>query len=302
MKLVHKASAENQQSFRESAMSVLVSFFNGQLTCLHEVSPLEGKADINLMIQVAYLISEVVRFVGQEEINEICSSMLSILQVQGNISAYAYIGAFSDVVKFGKMTEPILHQIFEILPAVIEAASQDPDLQQNISFLLNTIVQKYPALVGDVMSIFPTIWGWFTSEVDGGSGYQYFLSNAASLFLSLAISVNPFPEEAVVAAFQQFPPYDYKETVAMCNLIITFFSAQRELSGDTIAAAVKAIANLLLMPEADRTKRKITPQLFESMRNLLKTILGRNDEALQFLHAAFQKSRSKMSKLTELLQ
>ena len=302
MKLVHRASGENQEGFRENSMAVLLSFFKGELPCLHGVSPLEGKTDSNLMVQVAYLISEVVRFVGPEEIEEICSSMLSILQTQGNISAYAYIGAFSDVVKFDKITEPILHQIFEILPAVIEAAGQDPDLQQNISFLLNTIVQKFPALVDDVMSIFPTIWGWFTTEVGEGSGWQLFLSNAASLFISLANTVDSFPEDAIVAAFQQFPPYDYKETAAMCHLIIKFFSTQRELSGDAISAAVKAIANLLLMAEADLTKRKITQELFESMKSLLKTILGRSEEAQQFLHAAFQKSRSKMAKLTALLQ
>ena len=40
----------------------------------------------------------------------------------------------------------------------------------------------------------------------------------------------------------------------------------------------------------------------ESMKSLLKTILGRSEEAQQFLHAAFQKSRSKMAKLTALLQ
>ena len=302
MKLIHRADPTNEEEFHQQGMEVLSSFFNGQLPCMNEIPPLEGKTDHNLIVQIAFLITEILRFSNPEETEIIISQMLQILQIPSHLAAFAYIGAFSDAIKFGKLSSEHLQQLFEILPQLVEVADTDPDLQHNIAFLLNVIIQSNPSLINDVSALIETIWGWFSSELQQGSGWQLFLSNAASLFLTIAVNNPSFSEEYLISAFSQFPPYDYKETSSMCQTIIRFFSVRKEFSNELIGAASISIANLLLMQEADLTKRKITPELYGQMKNLLKTIVSQHEVATQFLHAQFQKSRAKMSKLSSILE
>ena len=253
------------------------------------------------MTNIAYLITEIIRIPNKEGVDQLCQCMLQILQVEGHMAAYSFLAAYSDAIAYDTCSPENTSALFELLPGLIESA-QEPDLQQNICFLLNILVKKNQSLINDIMGFFPSVWEWFSQGIQQDNGYQGLVSNAASLFMTLAVYNPSFPEEAIEAAFTQYPPYDTSETKPMTDMILRFFSQRTEFNGELLAVAAVSICNLLVLPENEIIENKVTTEQIASLQQLLRQIASMSESIPQIIEEQFGKTNTKLTKISQILQ
>ena len=300
-KLVKHACNRNKELFVSKSYEVLEAFFDGNLPSLGGVKPLEGRSDYVLMTNIAYLLTEIVRIPNREGVDQLCQCMLQILQVEGHMAAYSFLAAYSDAISYDTCSPEMTAALFEIIPSLVES-TQEPDLQQNICFLLNILVKKNQGMLEDIMGFFPTVWEWFSTGLQQDNGYQGLVSNAASLFMTLAVLNPAFPDEAIEAAFTQYPPYDTSETKPMTDMILRFFNERSQFNGELLAVAVVSICNLLVMPENEILENKVTPEQITGLQQLLRQIASMGEGITQIIANQFEKNSTKLEKISQILQ
>lgn len=295
-KLIRNASEELKSKFLNLAFEFITLFFEGQLPCLGGVKPLEGRTDIFLFTNVALVIMAVVRTPNIAQIDNLCQAMLAIIKAPNNLAAYAFVGAYSDCIKFGTCSQAAADALFEIIPELI-ANADNPDMQQNLCFLLNIVVQKSPSMAQNVLQHYETILEWYNTAMEQGSGCERLLSNIASLFTTLGAFSQEFPDDAVIAALEQFPPYDVKETQVMSQMLLQFLTVRKEFSGEVLGAAILAMARLLLLPDNEIVDTKIKEQTLAQLRQSFVSYTKSLEPIWNYLEETFGKSAAKMEKL-----
>lgn len=298
-KLIRHASQENVGLFVSKSYELLNDFFEGKLLCLKGRQPTNGNCDVYLMTNVSYLICDFFRY-PSEEVDSLCQVLLGFVQDPNGIITYSFVGALSDAIKYGTASTKMVSEILQILPYLVENAIE-PDLQQNLCFILNIIVQRDDTLIPEVMALIPNVMRWYNTGITSLSGYGLTLSNIASLFMTLATKVENLGQEYILAAFGEFPCYDNKETEPMAHKIIEFLESGRNLSNEVQQAACKSISGLFLMNEASLQKHRIPNEVSQTLFYLFKQLVHRNPALQSFIQITYKKSRSKLDKILGFL-
>ncbi|EAX87330.1 hypothetical protein TVAG_345120 [Trichomonas vaginalis G3] len=296
--LISHSSESNKMNFLETGYSFIIKFFTGELSCLEGKNPFQNHVDFKLMSQIGYLIGDVIKFNIGEASEQLCNYMLEVLKMPNNLAAFSFIGSFSDAIENGNCSNQVLEELLTILSEIIETAS-DPDMLHNICYLLNVIVQKHPEIVNSVMSFSEQIWQWFTTALEDPVGWGLFLSNVASLFLTLSLFDN-VPNMIISTSLKQFPPVDLDETENMAKTIIKLFDSNK-INDEIIESLIFSLANFVLLSKSDLEERSVSNDVYNTIKGYFIRLMS-SDESKQLLSVAFSKQRSKLSKLQKLLQ
>ena len=300
-KLIKYACPKNKDKFLENAITVVSEFFDGNLPSTKKEKPLEGRCDYVLMTNIAYLITEIVKVPNPEIVDQICAYMLEIISVPGHIASYSFLAAFTDAIQYDSCSQEKTQELLSILGDLIGSA-EEPDIMQNICYLLNVLAKKNQALVSSIMEYLPAINEWYSQSIEQENGYQNLISNIGSLYMTLANFVPDFPEELTVVAFEQYPPYDTTETSSMTDMILKFFQSHTEFSGPLLSAAVLAISRLLVLTDIELQECKITQQQYDAVKQLFKTIVSSNQAVSELIQTEFAQYSTKLAKLSQILE
>ena len=298
--IVDFIKSENQQNaecFQTKAFELLFSFIQGNLKFM--TGPLlSGKCDMILMTNIAYLISYLVS-IPSDYIDQICKFMLEIIQRPDEPSLYSFIGAYSDAILYETASNEMVQALLQLIPNLVEEA-QDPESQQNLSYLFNILVQKQPSIIQDIQSFIPKVWGWYENGKNQETGYQYLISNVASFFLTLYANGGEIDETKLNAALSEIPPFDVQETTKMIANAITILQ-NRNNSFETIKIVSRSFSDLLLMNEENLQIRKLNKEDLSNIANCLKQLVQSNSNILIDLKSRYSKSKSKLNRLLKLL-
>lgn len=298
-KIIRHCGEEQKEKYIESAFEFIKLFFDGQIKCLGGISPLEGRCDYFLMTNVADVIISIVR-TPSGYVDELCKVMIEIIKDFENQPAYSFLAAYSDAIEYNTCSEESINNLFEILPDIIKE-TRDPNMQQNICFLFNVVLQKNNDQVAAVLEYKEIMLDWFNVAREQESGYESLLSNIASMFLTIFALTNLNSDRDVFAAsLEQFPPYDTTETEKMAaNLVRILTRNGKNLDIETLLACDLAIARLLLLPDNELLDRKISQSTLDQIRQSFISLT--NEQLWNFLVEVFGKNESKIEKLRQIL-
>ena len=225
--------------------------------------------------------------------------MLEIIQRPDEPSLYSFIGAYSDAILYETASNEMVQALLQLIPNLVEEA-QDPESQQNLSYLFNILVQKQPSIIQDIQSFIPKVWGWYENGKNQETGYQYLISNVASFFLTLYANGGEIDETKLNAALSEIPPFDVQETTKMIANAITILQ-NRNNSFETIKIVSRSFSDLLLMNEENLQIRKLNKEDLSNIANCLKQLVQSNSNILIDLKSRYSKSKSKLNRLLKLL-
>jgi hypothetical protein len=296
-KFLRHCGPENKEFFLQKSYDLINEFFEGKLKCQVGVKPFSQNTDHFLLSSIGGLIARVVA-TPSPNVDDLCKMMLHVMAIPESSVLYVFIGAYGDAVKFGTCSQPMIDALLAWLPTTY--ATVDPDVRQNVSWVLNVIVQYHEAMINHVVAAIPVMWGWFQDGIREAAGFRLSLDNIASLFLSLAIKGATFSDEMLMGALRQIPPDDKKETFVMAENLICLLRMSR-LAGPVLQAAAVSLSELLFLNEGERTDRDMTPELVDSIICMLRDIVGQTSGMNEFLRGRFSKSRTKLKKLQDVL-
>ncbi|KAH0790062.1 hypothetical protein GPJ56_005957 [Histomonas meleagridis] len=295
--LLKHAHPENVTCFNEKTYLLLNAFINGSFKFMNS-PPLSGECDMILMTNIAYLITQLVK-TNSPYINDICKFMLSIINIPNEPSIYAFIGAYSDAILYGTVSNELIQQLLVLIPNLISIAV-DPSLQQNICYLFNILIQKQPSFINEIIQFVGIIWKWYENAKNQKTGYQLLISNIASLFLTMFSNGVQLDESILMAALSEIPPVDEEETVSMLQNATKILQNFKGISLETVKRAAKGFAEVLLMNEANLKRRNVNENMLQNVKQFLKNML-QNQQIVEFLQMSYQRSKAKLAKLQKML-
>ncbi|OHT16438.1 hypothetical protein TRFO_02697 [Tritrichomonas foetus] len=299
-RLLHYACDENKPNMLKRCSELLSMIFSGQFNASEGKDIYSGNYDMFLMTNIAYLIAEFVQY-PSPFVDQLCEFMIKIIQIPDNATLYSFIGAYSDVIKYGTGSPASVQAIFSIIPHLLTIAS-DPDTKQNLAFLLNIIVQKDPASIQNVAQFVPALQEWYVQGKQSPNGHQIMLSNIASTFLVFFANGLPVDPVLLNEAISEFPPFDPLETPSMITNMAKIFSTAGQLDIDTIQNAATALSQLFILNEIDLRKRKITQEVLSVAHQMFVTFSRSNPQVIQNVLQKYQNSKRKLDKINAVLQ
>ena len=299
-KLIHHSKVE----YKANYLKVCEQFFNdvisGNLPFLEDDGIFSPNCDYFLITNIAYLIAEVVHY-SSGLVNILCEFMIKMIKNPNCIALYAFIGAYSDVIKYGTGSPEAIQAIFELIPSLLENAN-DPDTKHNLSFLLNIIVQKNPSSIQGVKEYISILQKWYEQGKESPNGHQIMFANIASAYLTFFANGLPLNMNYLNEAICEFPPFDRLETPSMIKNMAVIFSKYHDFTEEVIINAALSLSKVFLYNESKQKEMKITPDLLECCRNMLVAISNTNPKVRESLIQKYNHSQVKLSKILSVLE
>lgn len=299
IKILHNASDEQQRQFYLAKCAEIIQLITTDSLPSLRQNIFSGDCDFLLMTNISYLLCEVVRY-KSVLVDQLCQFMIQIIS-SGLNSAYLYcfIGAYSDVIKYGTGSAESNQAIINLLPTLFKEA-RDPDTKQNLAYLLIILVQNNPQVLPSLGEFIAIMQQWYLEGKENPNGYQLMLSNIASAYLTFFANGLDMNTDLLNEAISEFPPFDTHETEPMLlNLAKIFSSATIPLP--TLEIAAFALAKFFILNEEDLKKRKVTPELIGVAQHIFRTIASSNPQIIQQVLAKYSNSQVKTAKLTSIL-
>lgn len=299
-KLLHCSSDEDRPFYLNKCGQMLEQIINNTFNALEGKEVFSGQVDMFLMTNIAFLISEVVRY-PSPIIETLCQFMINIIKSYEDTSyLYSFIGAYSDVIKFKTGSQQAIQAIINLIPNLLQIA-KDPSTKLNLTYLLNLIVQNDPSSVQNIIQFVPTLQEWYVQGSASPNGHQIMLSNIGSAFLTFFANGMQLDFNLLNEAIAEFPPFDTHETVSMIQNMATVFT-QNQVDESCIKNAVMALIKFFLLSEVDLKKRKVSPELMNVAHQMLITFANSQPQIIQEIRVEYQKnSKTKLAKLNAIL-
>ena len=299
-KMLAASGDENKAFFLQQGYSLVSKFLEGGLACMNGVKPTEGKCDHHLLTAVLSLITKIVR-TPSEHVDKLCMFTLSLLKSPNSAATFSVIGVCSEAVKYGTCSKGIVEQLLSLSQSLM-ADTKDPDVRQNITYLMNIIIQKVPELMATVTQFVPLIWTWFEEGQANPIGNQLLVSNVASFILQFAASGGQLANESqLILSIGQLPPYDIQETVPMIGNLRAILSAGGQ-SLDVLKQSALAVSKVLLLNEGDKEEHHVTGEVMGTLVEMLKQLVQQNGEIATFIQEQYANSKMNLAKLTKYMQ
>ena len=299
-KMLSASGDANKAFFLQQGYSLVSKFLEGELACMNGVKPAEGKCDHFLLIAVLSLITKIVR-TPSEHVDKLCMFCLSLLKSPDSAATFGVIGACSEAVKYGTCSKGIVEQLLSLSQSLMND-TKDPDVRQNITYLMNIIIQKVPELMPTVAQFVPLIWTWFEEGQASPIGNQLLVSNVASFILQFVASGGQLANESqLILSIGQLPPFDTQETVPMIGNLRAILSAGGQ-SLDVLKQSALAVSKVLLLNEGDKEEHHVTGEVMGTLVPMLKQLVQQNGEIASFIQEQYANSKMNLAKLTKYMQ
>ena len=277
-------------SFTQESIEFITHLLNGEIQILEGIPA----KDSEIISQIVEALMEFIGKVFKQGIDgtEISQVLLEWLNTTEDATCqFAITGALSDAIEYSQITDEIPSALCQFVFERAESLD-DPDLEHNIVYFLALIIRKYPALVETIAPIKPVVERWWSKAIEKASGYQEFIANIVSLWLSFAAIDPSFSQELLAQSIARFPPADLEETQTQCELIAQIFSSPK--SPDLVISAAIAISKLLTESQSKITQRHVSQECIASMQAFLKSIAATNGvtEALARQYANNKQKRA----------
>ena len=299
-KMLSVSSDANKTFFLQESYKLVSQFTNGELVCMNGVNPTEGKCDHALMAAVINLITKMVR-TPSEHVDQLCTFCLSFIKSANSAVTYSVVGACSEAVKYGTCSKQVVEQLLALSQSIM-GDTKDPDLRQNITYLMNVIIQKFPDMMPMISQFLPVIQYWLKDGLENPVGNQLAVSNIASFILQFVAAGGQLASEAeLVTSIAQIPPFDAQETVPMIQNLATILTAGGR-SIDVMKQAALAISKVIVMNEGEKPKHHITPEVNQTLVHMLGQLFQQNAEIAPFIQEQYANSKLNLAKLMKYVQ
>jgi hypothetical protein len=163
--------------------------------------------------------------------------------------------------------------------------------RQNLVFLLNCVLTKFPEFVGLVVQLAEVIREWY----DDASALLR--DNIASYFLGIAVLCDGVDEETLAVAFAHCPPEDAGEGAAIARKLIALQPKIGGMSDQLKVAYIQAVARMVIQPTMRNRVMKVTEDILDGLRATLRGCVAGDDQVQESLEELCAGSADKLEKL-----
>jgi hypothetical protein len=290
---------ENMAHCVEVGSALLKSIFDGEINLLGSVKLIETDTTIDLFPSVCQLISVLVT--EQTPIIELIIQFLfEYIKRDSEIDKCKAIGALSDVVANAEIDDATTQQIIQAVTEEMEGAS-DPAMQENIVHIFNVCITTNTEYVGLVSETMETLKQWWSTAVENRSGYNDLLMNLSGLFLLLGILIPTFPEDLLIAVFNEMPFEGEEVTQGLFMNTVSLLDF-KEVSPAVLRAIALALGRLFAYDQKHLERMGIIDEYHEAIFTAFKGVLGKDPAAVQAILEECSSSASRANRIKGLLE
>ncbi|OHT04011.1 hypothetical protein TRFO_28548 [Tritrichomonas foetus] len=296
-KLIINCDQSNLQFFLNTTVDFIKCVFESRWELLKGKAIHESPSAESLLPPLCHLFSAVVHY--PTPINDtICQFLMQWMTKNNELDLFEITGTLADCLEFKHVSEETRQAILNATIGIMGNATE-PSLLQNLSYMMNMLVQNDPNLLGSIVQLLPTFEKWRQISSDEKFGYQDVLANLASLYIQIAVRAPEFPIPMIVFSLEQFPPFDINETSSMAAAMMNV--VQNKQDPTILTAATLAIARFFVMDESKIQKAKIAQDVKGMMAQFLKAICSQNQQILMQIKVNFGRQKSKLRKIEAIL-
>jgi len=296
-KILKYVSQDNQPAFLEKSVAVFHSLVNCTIPFMKNSEIALSPMFPHVSQPISHFLACLLRF-KTDVADDICHYLLKWLDQGSDFESYDITGAFIEAIKTGIISSETTSLILSSVAKSMETTTE-PSNQQNIVYFLNVLIQCYPDMIDNVISLLPIIEKWFREGKENVFGYQETLSNIASLFLEMSKRYPDFPIDYVNSALMYFPPADNLETMPMISSILEI--SRRSLPNNVKKAIALAIGRFIVWDDTSLEKARVTEPAKESLIDIFREFVSHDKSILKTLSQQFSKQRAKYRKLEAVI-
>ncbi|EAY07113.1 hypothetical protein TVAG_342770 [Trichomonas vaginalis G3] len=296
-KIIKYLHEENKEQIIGKCIEITNSIINATLPFLHGQQLIEIPSFAIVARPIEHFLAAVLRYPVPES-DAICKFLLEWPIESTEFEADDITGAYTEAIKTGVISDDIREGIFQSVNQMFQNC-QDPGVQQNLVFFLNTILRANHSVIEQILQFLPVIDEWYNIGKNQIYGYQDTLANIASLYLEIAAAMPDFPDQQLIQAIDEFPPSDVLETPMMAKCLLTI--VPRLNNADILGHVALALARFVVWDDKNIEKSKIDQSLKDQLYGLFKQIVQQNESLMGVLQNDYAKQRAKMRRLQAVL-
>ena len=296
-KLIIVSVEPNTQYFLDSIVQFIKSIFETKWELLNGTSIFEHPSGVIILPPLCHLFSAVFHY--KTSINDtICQFLMEWMKKNNELDLFEITGTLADCLQFRTVSEDTMHQILNSIISIMGEANE-PSLLQNLSFIMNMLVQNNPELLNNIIELIPVFEKWRRIGMEAKFGYQDVIANIASLYIQISIRAPQFPNELTIFAIEQFPPFDINETATMAQAIVAI--VQNKNDPGIYSSSAMAFARYFVLDDSKLKKAKVDPNVEAVMKQLFKSICSQDQSVLMRIKGTFGKQKSKIRRIEACL-
>ena len=297
--LKNMTEEENMAHSVEVAGELLKMILEGEINLLGSVKLLEADTTIDLFPSVCQLISVLVS--QQSPMTEVIIPFLfEYIKRDSEIDKCKAIGALSDVVANAEIDESTTQQIISMVAEEMAEAT-DPSMQENIVHIFNICITTNTEYVGPISETMETLRQWWETAIENRSGYNDLLMNLSGLFLLLGILVPAFPEDLLIAVFNEMPYEDEDVTQGLYMNTVSLVG-YKDVSPPVLRAIALAFGRLFAYDQKHLERMGIVEESYDATLLTFKEVLGKDPEALPAILEECSSSATRANRIKALLE
>lgn len=297
-KLYKYCDDSNIPSFLQIGIEISQMFMKGEFQFMDGQSLIDQQnlVDIQLLDAFAEFFSGMLSYQAPE-LNGLCIEFLKLLEIPNEAYHVVVISVLLTAIENDNITQEIAQLLIDSIPRLMETATQG--IQQNLVYLLNLLLQKYPDFITPIKGLMNILISWWYECLQNTEGCSMIIANLASLFLLIAVHETSFPVDFLCQVMDYFPPKDKTETLSMTNNIIQIMNIP-EYSDINLRIKVGiAFGKLITTPTKQLSKLKLDQEM---IKRVFIMICHSAQQISDSVLAEFQNFGTKTSILTNLLQ
>ena len=300
-KVVNSNKEENGEAYLEHGFQLCNDFISGELPALQGKVFTDLETDFNVDLLHAFAsFAKRISGLSTEAADAICTAFLEVAERPFEVYRMTLTEVFIGAVENETVSQDAVQSYLGVVQQLIENSTPN-ESQQEIVYVLNLMLRKFPDVLPIIQTLLPSIIEWWKFARENRSVFEYLASNIASLFLNIAMHDTSFSSQLMFEALEFYPPADATECVPMSQCIIEILGRGGEVPVQFQVLASKGIVLLLTKPQSVIRRMKLDEEMTGVLIGVLKQLVSVESN----LHAAFsavEGSEAMTSKLQSILQ
>ena len=300
-KVVNSNKEENGEAYLEHGFQLCNEFISGELPALEEKVFTDLETDFNVDLLHAFAsFAKRISELSTEAADAICTAFLEVAERPYEAYRMTLTEVFIGAIENETVSQDAVQSYLGVVQQLIENSTPN-ESQQEIVYVLNLMLRKFPDVLSIIQSLLPSIIEWWKFARENRSVFEALASNIASLFLNIAMHDASFSPQLMFEALEFYPPADVTECVPMSQSIIEILGRGGEVPIQFQVLASKGIALVLTKPQSVIRRMKLDEEMMGVLVGVLKQLVS-IESNLQAAFSSVDGSEAMTSKLQSILQ
>ena len=279
--MIKNAKGEAKVQCTEIGYQMAIKYFLGELLVLNHIPPLSTDIDLSLMLAFAKETSQLLVSPNDAQ-RTIFQFSVGVVARQNSIKTELVFYLWTEAVKCNTFLPDEVQYIKDTALSYV-VPDLAPELIMSVCYLLTSLVNANLIDWETMQPKFSVIKSWWNRGCELKHKARTTMTSILTLILTIMGNYDSVMDKSdpiiLETILQQFPPDDVKHTGQVTEILIKIFDRQN-IAPRVVLAGVKAMTRLLDCSPAALVKRKVTAEMTERLRTIVKNLCDQNDAAI----------------------